>query len=382
MLRVAVCWSGLTQSVTEATKFNKEFIDSISATTNTDIMFDHFCHFWNSNNRYPYDTITEEILRCQFNEIDAIAIENQETVETIINTLQPKATTHSNLNELYAGFKEHFMPYKHLLEDLDFVKYIDTTEDHISKEVFNKLEFFGFNAHRSYCTFVTDMAQFYGFQKSVSLAEQSFNEYDVVLRIRYDVVLVPNAKLLVGLLLDSISSDAIIQNEFRRYGSGPVEIVNDVFDINELNGTNYGIEDCVFWGPPSCMFKLSKNLSNDAATLYAAHRQLENPMYWKAAEVVWLNTIKNKNILCNTSRATSNVLLYTIVRSNEQFEIFKELNFDIFIFYKEILIQYNNMPRAYSCNGCDIDLQKPGGYFVPPDNYVLLTLLSQMYAFN
>ena len=53
VIRVAVCWGGMTRDLIEVVSHNKTLFDSVSAVLGNNIKFDHFCQFWSKDNKFP-----------------------------------------------------------------------------------------------------------------------------------------------------------------------------------------------------------------------------------------------------------------------------------------------------------------------------------------
>ena len=388
-LRVAVCWSGLTQ-VTNAAKFNKKLLDDLTESSNGEVSFEHYCHFWNSDNRYPYDLETQDLIRDCFTEIDRLPLEKKENTEKIIHAIQPTLLAYSSFNEISWVFKERFMPSEPVVYE-GFDKRFKSISHNIIKKsnvdfkrnVFAQTEIWGYKLHVDCSGVVNKLAQFYGFEKSVALAKESNNTYDIILRLRYDSALIPrDMDALVRIMHYSKSVDSMMVNDFRRYTFDHAnrEYITDYFtnnNINELVGTNFGLDDVVFWGPPSCIFELAKDLFKNAADLFCSPLRLDAGT---APENLWFNVIKNKNIPCQSASSMNVHIGRALIRKESDLDILKEMEFDTWIFQNNITDSYRVPGLSYTDRLADVDWSNPRRYFIEPDNYILAKMLFQIYA--
>lgn len=382
MLRVAVCWSGLTR-VTDAVVFNKKLFDEV---TSDDISFDHYCQFWNSDNRYPYDSNIEELITNQFLELDLLPRENKENTYSIIDILQPKSIVYTQYNSMSWVIEKYYIQSESTFTD-EFFKLVKTTTDtsiikldgEIANNKIDLTEIWGWTLHQRYSGFVNRLSQFYAFEKSVSLVKASTNSYDVILRMRYDAVFDPDdITQLIESMQYAKTNNTLMVNEFRRYDYEQNKVAHIRGDPSDpLSGTNFGIDDNLFWGETACMFELTSDLFHNASKLHCSPLRLTTG---DTAESLWFNVIKNKNIPCQSASSMNVHIGRALIRKESDLDILKEMEFDTWIFQNNITDSYRVPGLSYTDRLADVDWSNPRRYFIEPDNYILAKMLFQIYA--
>jgi len=378
MLKVAVCWSGLTKGFSAAVSFNKKLFDDISNAANNEIEFDHFCQFWNKNNKYLYD-FDETLFDTQFKELDGIATENIEYMPTIIDILDPKMTVLNNFNDFgkqllgkkFLALHPKFTEYKTFAAQHG--RYIHKTENDISNTSIDFREIIGYTVHEKYCRIVKHFAQFYAFEQVVSLAKVYDTDYDVIIKMRYDIVLEQDDILNTVKLMYKAKSDNSIMVEWFEL---PEHINGVHVSTTYLHNTNiqtvidtgkkWCISDVFFHGSAACMYKLVDNIVDNVYTYYC----FSDDKDVVHQEQLWFNEICNKNITCN---AYDNSIRYAILRNTTDFDIFKQFNCNVRTYVNEYK---NKLPKSEpNAKLSDVTWDDPRRYFVPPDNYILASMV-------
>ena len=378
MLRVAVCWSGLTR-VTDAVVFNKKLFDEV---TSDDISFDHYCQFWNSDNRYPYDSNIEELITNQFLELDLLPRENKENTYSIIDILQPKSIVYTQYNSMSWVIEKYYIQSESTFTD-EFFKLVKTTTDtsiikldgEIANNKIDLTEIWGWTLHQRYSGFVNRLSQFYAFEKSVSLVKASTNSYDVILRMRYDAVFDPDdITQLIESMQYAKTNNTLMVNEFRRYDYEQNKVAHIRGDPSDpLSGTNFGIDDNLFWGETACMFELTSDLFHNASKLHCSPLRLTTG---DTAESLWFNVIKNKNIPCQTElyrtylQSKEVIIQRFLLRENLNLDELKQINFDAVI-YNTLIFRYMKPNSCYSDRLSEPVWSDINRYVISPGNYIL-----------
>lgn len=334
MLRVAVCWSGLTRDVSEVTAHNKTLFDAAGA----DITFDHFCQFWSTDNKFPFKLDASIIDQIG----DFIPVESVNNVSRIIDTLGPKLTITSNFKDMCAKASSSVDDN----DDCFLGRYKQLFDLTITNGRFLNVDDFRrfVHLHGRYIGLVNKLSQFYAFEQSVKLVEkysksEKFN-YDVVLRMRYDAALIPD-KVHSNLLYDlkeqlhrSFINNCMIVRHFTEEFSidSPYDksIVDYVLNQKIKNNNIYGVVDWIFFGSSASMYKLANNLFKNVSAEFGHMGNVTNPNYWSSAEILWFNEIHKKHIPCVQSNFNRSV----IIRDSELFNKLKLVNYDVGEFEK------------------------------------------------
>jgi len=368
MLKVAVCWSGLTKGLTNAVSFNKQLFDSIYS-THDEIEFDHFCHFWNKNNKYLYD-FDETLFGTQFKELDGIATENPEHVCSIIDILDPKTVVFTDFNSM----GKQLLGNRFFAVNPQFIEFKTIAEQqgtHIHKTIAN-MERWGYSVHHQYCRLINHLAQLYSFEKVVSLAKAHNKDYDVIIRMRYDTVLAPgDISNLITSMYKAKSDDTILVRwfELTEVNSHDTKFLyNTSIETVADTGKRWGIDDPVFVGSASCMYKLSDNIFDNSYEYFC----VDNNQISLFVEHLWFKEMCNKHIRCN---AIENSVGYVILRSSADLDIFKEFHCNVYryrIEHRNKLPEFNGIiaPELPSVDWSDT--QK---YVILPDTYILASML-------
>jgi hypothetical protein len=378
MLKVAICWSGLTKGLTNVVSFNKQLFDNISSITNDEIEFDHFCQFWNNNNKYLYD-FDETLFDTQFKELDGVATENSDHVTDIIDILCPKSTVVDDFNTMgkkllgtnFLKIHPIFLEYKTLAAQHGMVTH--TTEYDINNTV-DVREVWGYDVHLHYCHLVKHVAQFYAFEKVVSLAKVYDKDYDIIVRIRYDTVLAPSdIQNLITSMYNAKSDNAIIVSWFEL-----PECVNNIHNTTFLSDTNINtaaetgkrwcIDDPFFIGSASCMYRLADNMFDNVYNYYCAGDD-KNSLH---AEHLWFNEIYTKRITCN---ASGNLMRYIIARNATDLDIFKQFYYNVARYRTEHRDKVEGTNHIIDSKSPSIIWSDPRRYVIPPNTYALASML-------
>ena len=385
-LRVAVCWSGLIRGLPEASQLNKEVFDSIARASKNTITFDHFCHFWNSDNRYPYD-FDKDFFDKHLSQLDGIYKEDPDNKYKIINTLHPKLISCSDVNSMTWVLEQHRFEshpgFNPINDALQFAKGKTIDENTFpyhepvlvnTVDIADNLDLFeiwGW-AHNQYCGLMNRQAQFYSFEQSVSLIKEYNKEYDLVLKMRYDIALVPtDINKLITVMQRSLNEDAILVNDFREHETVFLDLVT--LDSANKDGRKYGIDDFIFIGPANYMYRLADNIFVNSSRYYCFNEDPKN--VW--GEHTWLNEMCTKKLPVKSLISTNTPFRSVLFRYKEDINIFKELGYDChkysekFKEHREVVNHLNiistfnvrylrilyrsiyNLPNADFCNTCN-----------------------------
>ena len=320
MLRIAVCWSGLTRELVNVVQHNKTMFNEIKDMTN--IKFDHFCQFWNSDNKFPY-IVDASVDKNLIN--DSIPSEHNNSRLEIINVLQPKSTIVTNFKDMSTGVISFLK--MNTSKDYLFTRYYDFFNiETINASTFpTEFEFRKWaGVHDIYVNVINRLAQFYAFEKSVLLAKEyslaeNFN-YDVVLRIRYDTALLPNTHFK-NYLSDTIeqihrclTNNCVVVEDFKE----GLTLNTLDYDIGMQTNNNadkfYGIADLVMLGPAMQIYNLVDNLfenvSQTIAYMSSTNTQFVNLKGCPSAEILWFEELYKKHIPCVSSNRNHVMLCY------------------------------------------------------------------------
>jgi hypothetical protein len=340
MLRVAVCWSGLIRGVPEAAKLNKQIFDNITKKTNGDITFDHYCHFWNSDNRYPYQ-FDKEFFDKHLNQLEGIYEEDPNDKFKIINTLHPKLISCSNVNSMSWVLEQHRFAshplFNPLADVFEFIKgktidentfpynrpvLVNTANTVSIVDNLDLFEIWGW-VHNQYCGLMNRQAQFYSFEKSVTLVKEYNENYDLILKMRYDISLIPNEiNKIIAVIQKSFNEDSMLVNDFREHENVFPEILT--LDSANKDGHRYGIEDFIFIGPIGYMYRLAENIFVNSSKYYCFNKDSDN--IW--SEHTLLNEILTKNIPCRSLSPENLTISSALFRYKEDITVFRECNYD------------------------------------------------------
>ena len=376
MLKVAVCWSGLIRGLHNVVSFNKQLFDDIHNDANTEIEIDHFCQFWNKNNKYPYD-FDQTLFDTQLKELDGIETENPEHACKIIDILDPNSTVFTDFNSMgtkllgkrFLALDPAFTEYK--ITTAQSGMFIHKTESDITNNVIDFREEWGYDVHHRYCYTIKHLAQFYAFEQVVSLAKQYDKDYDVIIRMRYDVVLAPDyiSGLITSIYKTEYDNSILVGwFELPNYSNGVHINTTFMYSTNIQTvidtGKKWCIADPFFIGSAACMYKLADNIFDNSYTYYCYSD--DKPLLH--AEQLYFNEICNKHITCN---ASDNSMQYIILRDATELDIFKKFNCDVVTYRAE----YKNTSFKHIGNLLDVSRSDPRRYFIPPNGYVLASML-------
>ena len=322
-MRVAVCWGTLIR-VVDVVKHNKKLFDEIDS----DIKFDHFCQFWSKDNKYPY-TLNSNINPDMI--LDFIPSEKFNDVSEVIDILKPKSVIINDFKDIATSNLKSSESDDITLLNLNHVshmlsKAVTTNEAFSTIDNFKKFA----NLQQCYCFLINKLAQFYAFEQSVLLAKeysQSQNfDYDVIIRIRYDVALILDNKdktpimRLTDQIYRSFNEDCLVVQEFFTKGLNSF-YQRCVDNPTKQKGTKlneYEMVDSCFLGSSNSMYKLAndffKNVKSDF--LFRCMQQDEESWCWPSTDKLWVNDILKKNIPCQTGELNK----WLVIRNQTAFE--------------------------------------------------------------
>jgi hypothetical protein len=376
MLKVAVCWSGLIRVLPDVVSFNKQLFDDICNDANNEIEIDHFCQFWNKNNKYPYD-FDQTLFDTQFKELDGIETENLEHAYKIIDILDPKTTVFTDFNSMgtkllgkrFLSLDPKFAEYKNTAAQSGM--FIHKTESDITNNIIDFREEWGYDVHHRYCRIIKHLAQFYAFEQVVSLAKQYDKDYDVIIRMRYDVVLAPDyiSGLITSIYKTEYDNSILVGwFELPNYKNGVDTNTTFMYSTNIQTAIDTGKKWCIadpfFIGSAACMYKLADNIFDNSYTYYC----YSDDKHLLHAEQLWFNEICNKHVACN---ASDNSMQYIILRDATELDIFKKFNCDVVTYRAE----HKHKSPKHMGDPLDVIRSDPRRYVILPDNYILASML-------
>ena len=327
VIRVAVCWSGLTRDLIDVVSHNMTLFDEVLTVPRNNIKFDHFCQFWSKDNKFPYkldESIDASVIE------DIIPDESITNVLKIIDIVNPKSTITNNFKDM-SGSVVNFLNKN--VSGIDSNNYCNFFENEtINKSTFKSFEqlYHWTDIHGQYCRVINKLAQFYAFEQSVLLAKeysQSQNfDYDVIIRIRYDVALILDNKdktpimRLTDQIYRSFNEDCLVVQEFFTKGLNSF-YQRCVDNPTKQKGTKlneYEMVDSCFLGSSNSMYKLAndffKNVKSDF--LFRCMQQDEESWCWPSTDKLWVNDILKKNIPCQTGELNK----WLVIRNQTAFE--------------------------------------------------------------
>lgn len=185
-LKVAVCLTGLIENRSAVSEYIRYQFDKIGEEHN--IEFDFYCHFWKSDNLYPY-IIDENILNKA-----SLPKENEEGVQNAITHLSPKKvirSSYADMQDLYfiEGMSQelHFNRTalaKHIGKDINSDHFYTANPEDAAKE-FD----YWWRLHHDWIYFAFLTSQFFATGECLKSIVNSNIAYDAVLKWRYDQVL-------------------------------------------------------------------------------------------------------------------------------------------------------------------------------------------------
>lgn len=325
-IKIAVCLSGQIRSSPEVVSINKHKLDEFALKYNLDI--DYFCHFWNQNDRYPYQ-IDRNLLENQIDKLDIIDTDSEWFQTRVLKSLNPKKVKFSTYNEMLPEIQRlHFYSNTGLFNEVH--------NNYISKSYFNEdIEKFCAwgKLHVYYCNIIKQLAQFYSFEQSVSLVKEysmrdDNNVYDIIMRLRYDTMIVDqDLEPVITAVYKAIDKNSIIVNDIRKYpGDGSI-----IYDRqtrvkrNRKHKTDmgeFGVADTFFLGSAASMILLVNDLYTNVSKNYAYNVHDIAAMINFTPEMLWFKEIENKGIPCECSIETSLSSGVLVVRN------FDDIKFD------------------------------------------------------
>lgn len=334
MLRIAVCWSGLTRDLVNVVQHNKTMFDKIETTA--DLKFDHFCQFWNSDNKFPY-TIDASIDKNLIN--DSIPAEHLDSRLKIVDILEPKLTITTDFKSMSPSVISFLN--MNTSKDYPLTRYYGFFDTEIIdtstfQTIFEFRKWAG--VHDIYVNVINRLAQFYAFEKSVLLAkEYSLAEnldYDVVIRIRYDTALLPDNhfKNYLSKTIEQIHrcwlNDCIVVEDFKK----GLNLKTLDYDINmktkKTIDTCHGVADMIMIGSSTQIYRLTDNLSENVSRaityMCETNPNLDNLKEFPSAEILWFDELCKKQIVCVSSNTNHVMLCYN------EFNVLNDLNEVIF----------------------------------------------------
>ena len=325
-IKIAVCMSGQIRNVPEVVEINKFRLDEFSSKCNVDI--DYFCHFWNQNDKYPYQ-IDSQLLESYISSLDFIDSDTVDVQNRVMRILEPKKIKYSSYNEMLPQIQNLIYTNKTLFnKDLNRMTDVYINKTYFNQD-FNDFYDWGF-LHISYCNIIKQLAQFYSFEQIVLLVkEHSMKDenvvYDVIIRLRYDSLIVDrDLESLLSAIYKAVDRNSMIVNDIRRYGNdGYVTFDRQTrVNRNKLTKTTvgeFGIFDIFFLGSTPSIVMLADNLFNNVSNNYFKNFSKLTPFN---GEALWFKEIENKGIPCESSIDTSLLIGGLLVRD------FKNLTFD------------------------------------------------------
>ena len=303
VIRVAVCWSGLTRDLIDVVSHNMTLFDEVLTVPRNNIKFDHFCQFWSKDNKFPYkldESIDASVIE------DIIPDESITNVLKIIDIVNPKSTITNNFKDM-SGSVVNFLNKN--VSGIDSNNYCNFFENEtINKSTFKSFEqlYHWTDIHGQYCRVINKLAQFYAFEQSVLLAKeysQSQNfDYDVIIRVRYDTALIPcDIRRTVNQIHCVVNTENCVMTHNFLYqpdGTGHYALDYDIKmkTITKVDSVRYGINDHIIIGSGHQMYNLVDNLFNNVSNAYSDWC-ITYP-FDITQERLWFNELYEKQILC------------------------------------------------------------------------------------
>jgi hypothetical protein len=331
VIRVAVCWGGMTRDLIEVVSHNKTLFDSVSAVPGNNIKFDHFCQFWSKDNKFPYkldESIDASVID------DIIPDESISNVLKIIDILNPKSTITNNFKDMSGSVINFLNKNVSGIDSNNYCNFFDN--ETINKSTFKNFDqlYHWAEIHGQYCQVINRLAQFYVFEQSVLLAkEYSLSEnfdFDVILRLRYDTALMPSdMHRTFNQIHCAVNTDNCIITHSFTYTTDDSHNTLD-YDINMKTITNvdsirYGIIDVIIIGSSHQMYRLADNLFNNVSDVYSNLCSTNTIDRSITQEILWFNEVYNKQILC----VSNDLLTYALCRQAIDLDRLKMNGFDV-----------------------------------------------------
>jgi hypothetical protein len=337
VIRVAVCWGGMTRDLIEVVSHNKTLFDSVSAVLGNNIKFDHFCQFWSKDNKFPYkldESIDASVID------DIIPDESITNVLKIIDILNPKSTITNNFKDMSGSVINFLNKNVSGIDSNNYCNFFDN--ETINKSTFKNFEqlLHWAEIHSQYCQIINRLAQFYVFEQSVLLAkEYSLSEnfdFDVIIRMRYDTALMSSDMYRTfNQIHCAVNTENCIITHGFTYTTDDSHNTLD-YDINMKTITNvdsisYGIIDVVIIGSSHQMYSLVDNLFNNVSDAYSNLCSTNTIDRSVTQERLWFNEVYKKQILC----VSNDLLTYALCRHTTDLDRLKMNGFDVRKFVDE-----------------------------------------------
>lgn len=298
--------TGLIIDKTETLSYIKEMFDRFASHNNLQI--DYYCHFWSSENLYPY-TIDYHTTKIN------VPWENQGSVQHAIDIFNPVDYTISNFTDMYYHFLKY---YKSKYSENNWISQsIDNDIDKfINKNIHSDyfVENFEYPAdmfdkwwhlHVNWCQYIHVLSQAFTASQATKLIKDSNQQYDACIKWRYDVI----ADLITynDKVLDAIKHCSKIENTlYTELAWEGVEWTEDLpYDINTIDNDKVISLHDGWW----------------ISSLYTSHLISENLLTYYTNDILsnsntgqhisFFNSIKNiKSNIYLTDRINSNIIRY------------------------------------------------------------------------
>lgn len=256
-MKVAVCLTGLCNIDPSNIKKVFKVFDHLTETRG--IHFDFYMQFWNNHNHYFYE-LSETLLTSKtFLRVPTI---KNEIYSQIIYHLKPKEIIGLNFTDtvLKSGLDQN---KKYTRDENNAMAVRYNGPEFVDVDTFKKYED-GLNwccFHNSYVDFVNQRAQFYSLQEVVKTVPK--NEYDIILKWRYDILTDYKKVLKTIKIEDNI---VYVPGLYRKKHNKPLEEIRSIITKNKEY--TYAILDMWLYAKEKEFRKFCDNLLNFSINNY------------------------------------------------------------------------------------------------------------------
>ena len=302
--KVAICFSGKIRQGHDVTKINMDFFKRLE--NNNPVRFDYYCHTWNPGTVYPY-YFSKSIADA----VGVITSDSNDDINEIIDIIKPIKAKTDPYYQLYNYYKknkvysEHYSKFNNWLlenqhcyinlKELDLHNFVIWAQSH---NVFNR--------------YIHHLSQFYSFEQSINLAKNNIHlrnshHYDVVIKMRYDVLIDQDAENFLTTIYASENNNCIRISCFNLFyypdtKNGTADLIKHVNNccnkdmIFSESAHSYGVSDRMMIGGANSMYFLAYDLTqflSDRIINIDNEPKVKTPR----AEYFWALAAEKKNIL-------------------------------------------------------------------------------------
>jgi hypothetical protein len=311
-MKIAILLTGLIIEKTKTLSYVKQMFDDFAARNNLQI--DYYCHFWSSENLYPYNINyhkTRIVVPC----------ENQDSIDYAINVFEPKKYKISSYTELLPYFKQYYN-----LNNLES-EWVIKNKEYINSNEFNKLlydRFFLDNYHdpeimfdywwyyhTEWCRFAHIFSQAYSTVEILKLMLSTDTHYDACIKWRFDVLadLISNNDKMFS-AIEHVSTSDVFYTELAWEG---LHWTADLpYNINDATSENVISLHDGWWITNRCVTtemtqRFMFGYINDMKDIFYGNPVGQHTHFYKAVSSLNIPILLTNRIGCNIIRFTDSI---------------------------------------------------------------------------